>query len=73
MDRHLLSIGRKLISHKCELFNHTGVIGETTNMADTNPKKVQELSKVLTSYLKEVDAQLPTHKDSGEVVAYPGL
>ena len=54
-----------------ELFNIKQDIGETTNRVRSNPEKVDELAQVLTIYLKEVDAQLPIHKSTGETVAYP--
>jgi len=46
-------------------------IGEADNKAESNPEKVRELAEVLTSFLKEVDTQLPAHKSSGEQVSYP--
>lgn len=46
-------------------------IGETTNRAGSNAEKVNELDRLLTTYLKEVYAQLPIHKSTGETVAYP--
>ena len=46
-------------------------IGETHNLIESNPEKVKELANILTSYLVEVDAQMPAHKSSGEKVAYP--
>lgn len=54
-----------------ELFNLKEDIGETTNMAETNSSKLSELAKVLTDYLKEVEAQMPIDKATGEVVEYP--
>jgi len=54
-----------------ELFNIKNNIGETHNLIESHPEKVKELSEILTSYLKEVNAQMPTHKLSGEKVAYP--
>ncbi len=59
------------LNENYELFNITKDIGETHNLAKSNPKKVKELSGILTSYLKEVDAQLPKHKSTGKTVAYP--
>lgn len=54
-----------------ELFNITADIGETKNLASDKPAKVRELARVLSDYLKKVDAQLPAHKETGEKVAYP--
>ena len=59
------------LNENFELFNITLDISETQNLAETNPNKVKELAGILTSYLKEVDAQLPSHKATGEQVSYP--
>ena len=59
------------LNENFELFNITNDIGETKNMADTQREKAKELADVLTSFLKDVDAQLPVHKLSGEKVSYP--
>lgn len=56
-----------------ELFNITSDIGETKNLVNEHPEKVAELSTILTSYLKEVDAQFPVHKTTGTTVAFPGF
>lgn len=61
------------LNENFELFDIKNDIGETHNLIDTNPEKVKVLSGILTSYLKEVDAQLPSHKSSGETVAYPNF
>ena len=60
------------LNENFELFNIAEDIGESNNLANTNIPKVKALSAVLTSYLKEVDAQLPSHKKTGIKVAYPG-
>ncbi|MDN5202295.1 sulfatase [Fulvivirgaceae bacterium BMA10] len=54
-----------------ELFNITDDIGETTNLVDQEPEKVRELAKVLSDHLRDVEAQMPTYKSSGEVVPWP--
>lgn len=54
-----------------ELFNIADDIGEMTNLASENEKKLMELANVLTNYLKKVDAQMPSHKTTGEQVAWP--
>lgn len=59
------------LNEKFELFNIVNDIGEADNQAESNPEKVKELADVLTSFLKEVDAQLPVHKSTGEQVSYP--
>lgn len=55
-----------------ELFNITNDIGETNNLAESNVEKVKELSAVLTAYLKKVDAQMPTFKETNKAVPFPG-
>ena len=57
--------------HSFELFNITEDIGETNNMADSEPVKLRELAHRLTNYLKSVDAQMPTDKNTGRVVEWP--
>jgi len=54
-----------------ELFNIAKDIGETDNLAATETDTLKELAADLSAYLKSVDAQLPTHKDSGERVRWP--
>jgi len=59
------------LNENYELFNIREDIGETTNLIDVNVKEAKKLAKVLASYLKKVDAQMPIHKETGMVVAYP--
>lgn len=59
------------LNESFELFNIKNDIGETQNMIESNPEKVRELSEILTLYLMEVKAQMPSHKSSGKKVAYP--
>lgn len=54
-----------------ELFNIADDIGEQQDLAQANPAKKAELSKILGSFLKKVGAQLPWHKPTGKKVAYP--
>lgn len=61
------------LNENFELFNIKNDIGETQNMVEAQPEKAKELADILTTFLKEVDAQLPSHKSSGEKVAYPLL
>ncbi len=61
------------LNENYELFNIREDIGETTNLIDVNAKEAKKLSKVLTSYLKKVDAQMPIHKETGIIVAYPEI
>lgn len=53
-----------------ELFNIKNDIGETQNLANQERTVLSELAKELTNYLKEVDAQMPSHKTTGEQVAW---
>ncbi|MEC3906732.1 sulfatase [Tamlana sp. 2201CG12-4] len=58
-------------SESYELFNIVEDIEEKDNRAVTESDKVKALASVLTTYLKDVDAQMPSHKATGEKVAYP--
>lgn len=54
-----------------ELFNIKEDIGEIQNLASTNTQLVKTLAGEMTNYLKSVDAQMPKHKDTGGMVAWP--
>ena len=54
-----------------ELFNIAKDIGESENLAATQMKKVKELAENLTSYLKKVDAQMPSHQATKKQVTWP--
>lgn len=54
-----------------ELFNLREDIGEDRNQAAQYPKRVKELSKELSAYLRKVGGQRPSFKQSGEVVPWP--
>lgn len=54
-----------------ELFNLVQDIGESTNLATQEKKKLGELASDLGNYLRSVEAQMPSHKESGNVVRYP--
>ncbi len=54
-----------------ELFNLREDIGETHNLAESNPEKRQQLATVLKDYLKNVDAQMPTDKITGKLIGIP--
>jgi len=56
---------------RMELFNIKEDIGETKNLVNEQPVKTLELAKILSDYLREVEAQIPSQKDTGEQVAYP--
>lgn len=54
-----------------ELYNIANDLGETTNLAATNPKLVKKLAKQLGNHLRSVDAQMPTFKATGKAVRWP--
>jgi arylsulfatase A-like enzyme len=54
-----------------ELFNINEDIGELQNMADQEADKVKELATKLGNYLRGIDAQRPSYKESGAIVAWP--
>ena len=54
-----------------ELFNITDDISEENNLAEKNPDQLRDLAGELTRYLKEVNAQMPQHKENKKQVAWP--
>jgi len=54
-----------------ELFNVKEDIGESTNLVDEHPEKAKELATILSDYLRKVEAQIPSRKDTGAQIAYP--
>ncbi|SMG39753.1 sulfatase [Sphingobacterium psychroaquaticum] len=56
---------------RLELYDLKNDIGETTDLAGKNQKKVKELSELLTQNLKRMDAQLPHYISDGKQVLYP--
>ena len=60
------------LDQRVELFNLKDDIGESSNLAEVNPGKTTELAAILTSYLQESEAQLPSLKSTGALVPYPG-
>lgn len=54
-----------------ELFNIKNDIGETINLVDKNNNRLNELARVLGDYLREVDAQMPKNRSTGELIPYP--
>lgn len=51
-----------------ELYNLKEDIGESTDLVEDNPEKVEEMAKVLTDYLKDVDEQMPIDQATGKKV-----
>lgn len=49
-------------TNKVELYNLKEDIGETNDLAETNPEKTQELESKLNEWLNEVDASMPLTK-----------
>jgi arylsulfatase A-like enzyme len=58
-------------SESFELFNITKDIGETNNLAAIEKDHLLRLADQLSAYLISVDAQMPSHKATGEQVAWP--
>lgn len=56
---------------RLELYNLRDDIGETTNLADKEPAKAQELHKQLTAWRQEINAPLPTANDPVAVKEAP--
>jgi len=59
-DFKLLRFYRQTGLTEVELYNIANDIGETNDLAGTNPAKVAELEQKLDDYLAGVDAQMPT-------------
>jgi arylsulfatase A-like enzyme len=54
-----------------ELFNITDDIGESTNLEGQDVEVRTELARQLGDYLRSVDAQMPTCKETGKQVPWP--
>lgn len=54
-----------------QLFNIKKDISESLNLVKKYPRKVKRLSKKMSDYLKEVNAQLPIDKSTGKEIPYP--
>lgn len=59
------------VDSSMELFDLNEDIGETNNLVEEQPEKAKELAKILSDYLRSVEAQMPSKKDTGEVVPFP--
>ena len=53
------------------LYNIREDIGEQVDLSARMPEKVQELSRLLSDYLKERNAQRPAYRSSGKPIPYP--
>lgn len=59
------------LDSRMELFHLKDDIGETKNLVGEEPDKAEELAGILSDYLRKVEAQIPSRKDTGEQVPYP--
>jgi len=59
------------VTRKLELYNLREDIGEKKILAVDRPDKLRELAQVLTDFLKETGALLPTDKQTGKRIEYP--
>jgi arylsulfatase A-like enzyme/lysophospholipase L1-like esterase len=59
-------------SQTYELFDLSNDIGETRNLAESDPATRDRLANALGAYLAKVNAQMPVQRDSGKTVPYPG-
>ncbi len=59
-------------SRRFELFNVAKDMGEQHNLANDYPTMRNELADELRSYLREVQAQFPIDRKSGQAVVLPG-
>jgi arylsulfatase A-like enzyme len=59
------------LDERMELFDLKEDIGEQHDLVASNPEKVRELATVLSNYLQDVNAQMPTHKNTGLKVSLP--
>jgi len=59
------------LDQRMELFNLKEDIGEAHNLIAVNPNKTEELAKVLSDYLLEVKAQMPSDKKTGIKIPLP--
>jgi arylsulfatase A-like enzyme len=56
---------------KLELYNLINDISEKTDLAQEKPKLLSELSKILSDFLRESNAQMPVDNSTGKPVEYP--
>lgn len=58
-------------NRRFELYNLKNDIQEKDNLFHSNSEKAQDLAATLTTHLKQVNAQMPSDKLTGEVVPWP--
>ncbi len=56
---------------KLELYNLRRDIGEDTDLAKDEPRKLKELAHRLSDFLRESGGQMPLVKDTQKPVEYP--
>lgn len=56
---------------RMELFNLNEDIGETKNLMEEQPETAKELAQILSNYLRSVEAQMPSNKETGEIIPFP--
>ena len=59
------------IDQRFELFNIAEDIGETSNLAESNKEKLEDLAKELSDYLRSVEAQMPMYTETNTQVPWP--
>ena len=60
------------LDQRMELYRIPADIGETHNLAAEHPEIRDRLAKQLGEYLRSVHAQMPTYRDTGRQIPYPG-
>jgi len=58
---------------RLELYNLSDDIGEERDLSAVRPEKLQEMVEILAGYLREVAAQMPVDKKTGQAVRYPAV
>ena len=58
-------------TQRIRLYNIREDIGEYTDLSTRMPEKAKELSRLLTKYLKERNAQRPAYRSNGKLIPYP--
>ncbi len=56
---------------RLELFNLEQDLGEKQDLAETHPDKARELANLLTEFLREAKAPMPSDKETGKAIEYP--
>lgn len=59
------------LDQRFEMFNIQEDIGETTNLVESEKEVAKALARWLSNYLREVYAQMPADKTTGETILFP--